>query len=241
MVVGVYDKTSTFTMQDCSFIGNYARDGGAWFSYSSGDADFSNCVFQENTATEEGGVGNIRSGSTVTMLLCTFDANIADSDCDGVGGSGLLEIASSSVTLENPIICTNLVCDTIEDFSADQPTIVGGITGCSTGFGACCGGEACWEMDHTACLDGGGVWGGEDTICEMVDCYGIDAGGCCMNDQCVMSANEVACIEAGGEFHGALIECEDVECNGCPADLNRDGAVEVNDVIEVIAAWGACP
>jgi hypothetical protein len=237
----LYNKSSSMTVQDCTFDSNNANKGGAWFSYSSGDATITNTMFLNNTATDSGGAANIRSNSTVTFTGCTFDTNIADSDCDGVGGSGAIDIAGSTVSLENPIICVNLVCDEIEDFSADQPTIVGDIQGCSTGLGACCGGTACWELDYNACLEGGGVFNGEETVCEMVDCYGLEDGACCMNNDCVMASTEDACLEAGGRFEGALILCEDVECIGCPADLNNDGAVEVNDLIEVISSWGACP
>ncbi len=240
---GIYNKNSSITVQDSTFASNDATKGGAWFSYLNGDAEITNTIFVENTATAEGGAANIRSSSTVTFTDCTFDTNIADSDCDGSGGSGAIEIASSTVTLEDPIICVNLVCDIVEDFSGSEPTIIGDIVGCSTGLGACCGGEACWEMDYSACLDGGGVFGGEDTVCEMVECYGIDSGSCCLGNQCIIAANETACLDASGIFQGSQVMCDDeaVECVGCPADLNGDGSVEVNDVIEVISAWGACP
>ena len=239
----LYNKNSSITVLDSTFSSNEATKGGAWFSYLNGDATITNTVFLENTATDSGGAANIRSNSTVDFINCTFDTNIADSDCDGIGGSGAIDIASSTVTLEDPIICVNLVCDVIEDFSASEPVIVGDIIGCSTGLGACCGGEACWEMDYSACLDGGGVFHGEDTICEMVDCFGINSGACCLGSLCIVTANEAACVDADGIFQGIQVDCADeaVECIGCPADLNGDGSVEVNDVIEVISSWGACP
>jgi len=237
----IYNKSSSLIVQGCNFEMNVAgEDGGAFYSYNGGDSTFSNCQFLNNTAIDDGGVAYFRN-STASFTTCTFDANIADSDCDGSGGSGVMELYSSSVTLENPTICVNLICDTIEDFSGGQPTIIGDILGCSSGVGACCGGTACWEMSYSDCLDGGGVWGGEDTICEMVNCYSADAGGCCIDDQCIMAVTEDACLEAFGEFQGILIECADTECIGCPADLNGDGSVEVNDIIEVISSWGACP
>jgi hypothetical protein len=60
---------------------------------------------------------------------------------------------------------------------------------------------------------------------------------------CIVTANEAACVDADGIFQGIQVDCADeaVECIGCPADLNGDGSVEVNDVIEVISSWGACP
>lgn len=238
---GVYFKNGSVSVESSIFESNSSNKGGAWFSYQNGDATLTNTSFLENSATESGGAANVRNSSTVSFVTCTFDLNIADSDCDGVGGSGLIEIATSSVTLDNPTICVNLLCDVIEDFSDEQPTIIGDIQGCTTGMGACCGGAACWVMDYTSCLEGGGVFNGEETVCEMVECTGIDSGGCCLDIQCIMAATENACIDAGGVFQGNLIACEDVECIGCPADLNGDGSVEVNDIIEVISSWGACP
>ena len=240
---GVFDKGTTIIVDGSSFTSNTAQKGGGWFSYSFGDATLTNTTFVANSVSLEGGAANIRSNSDVTFVQCTFDTNVADDDCDGIGGSGAIEISTnSSVTLDNPTICVNLVCDIIEDFSSvTQPAIIGDILGCTTGMGACCGGTACWEMDYTSCLEGGGVFNGEETVCAMVNCMDIDAGACCVDNQCVMVIDSIACTDAGGEFQGALIECIDVTCVGCPADINGDGSVEVNDIIEVITAWGACP
>ena len=238
----IYNKSSSLIVQSCNFEMNVAgEDGGAFYAYNDSDSTFSNCQFLNNTAIINGGVAFFRN-STALFTTCTFDANIADSDCDGLGGSGVMELYGTSiVTLDNPTICVNLICDTIEDFSGGQPTIIGEILGCSSGLGACCGGDACWEMSYSDCLDGGGVWGGEDTICEMVNCYSTNAGACCIDNICVMAATSAACEDANGIFEGELIECVDVVCEGCPADLNGDGSVEVNDIIEVISSWGACP
>ena len=30
-------------------------------------------------------------------------------------------------------------------------------------------------------------------------------------------------------------------CNGCPADINGDGWVDTDDILAIIAAWGSCP
>jgi len=239
---GVFDKASNIIVGESAFTNNMANKGGGWFSYGAGNATISNTTFVGNSVSEGGGAANIRSVSIVSFIQCTFDTNVADDDCDGVGGSGAIDITSnSSVTLDNPTICVNLVCDVIEDFSGAQPTIIGDISGCSSGLGACCGGTACWVMDYNSCLEGGGVFNGEDTVCAMVNCMDMDAGACCLDNQCILVITSAACTDAGGDFQGELVECIDVVCLGCPADINGDGAVEVNDVIEVITAWGACP
>ena len=240
----IYNKSSLLSVQTCTFDSNAATEyGGAFYSYSGGESTFSDCQFLDNTTGGGGGAANIR-GSTASFSGCLFDGNIADSDCDGSGESGIMEIHLSSVTLENPTICTNLICDTIEDFSEEQPVIVGEITGCTSGEGACCGGVACWEMNYNDCIVGGGVWGGEETICAMVNCNSDNnsgLGGCCIDETCILAASSSACDDADGIFAGEHMQCVDVTCYGCPADLNGDGSVEVNDVIEVIASWGACP
>ena len=165
----VFNKGTSAVVQDCSFVDNSSNKGGAWFSYSGGDGIISNSVFADNAVTLSGGAAEIRS-SSVTFSDCTFDSNIADSDCDGSGGSSVVEIVNSTVTLNNPTICTNLVCDTQGNFSGDQPTIIGEIIECVIGIGACCGGSACWEMEEDMCLEGGGIWSGDATLCATVVC-----------------------------------------------------------------------
>ena len=31
------------------------------------------------------------------------------------------------------------------------------------------------------------------------------------------------------------------DCNGCPEDINSDGTVDIDDVFAVLAGWGPCP
>jgi predicted outer membrane repeat protein len=172
---GVYAKNSPVTVDSCMFIENATNNGGGWFSWSDGDANFTNCSFEGNTATNVGGAANIKS-STVEFDSCLFDSNIADSDCNGTGAGAVLEIVNSAVTLTNPTMCENYVCETDGDFSGDAPVIVGDILECTTGIGACCGGPACWEMDEETCLNGGGTWNGDATLCATVTCEGSNSG-----------------------------------------------------------------
>jgi hypothetical protein len=46
----------------------------------------------------------------------------------------------------------------------------------------------------------------------------------------------------GGEYQGHGTACEFVECvlPTDPADLNGDGVVDVADLLELLAQWGAC-
>jgi predicted outer membrane repeat protein len=242
---GLYAKNSYLDVQDCDFSSNYANRGGAWFSYLGGDALIVSTSFSYNSAKDVGGAIDLRNSSSVTFTNCEFNSNIADSDCDGEGDGAILDIVNSEATLQNPTVCDNLVCDVEGDYSGDSsPTIVGDVLECVIGIGACCGGAACWEMSESDCLDGGGDWVGDATVCVSSSCDtsgGEPLGGCCLADACVM-APEHACMEADGDFAGEDVDCVDVNCeSACAADINGDNLVDVLDIIELISAWGACP
>ncbi len=65
-------------------------------------------------------------------------------------------------------------------------------------------------------------------------------GACCVDSGCDLLA-EVTCSSLGGTWLGS----EGGTCDDCPqscnGDLNSDGVVGVEDLLLLIAAWGACP
>ena len=67
-------------------------------------------------------------------------------------------------------------------------------------------------------------------------------GACCTHNQltCV-EAPEIQCLQFGLEFLGEGTTCENASCvTSCPGDVNGDGNVDVNDLMILIAYWGAC-
>jgi len=174
---GVYAKNSFLEVQDCHFDLNASNRGGAWFSYLDGDARIEDTKFSNNSAKDVGGAVDLRNLSSITFVNCEFNGNTADSDCDGTGDGAILDLVNSSATLQSPTVCDNLVCGLDGDYSGDSsPTIIGDVLECATGIGACCGGSACWEMDEETCLDGGGLWNGDATLCATVTCEGSSSG-----------------------------------------------------------------
>ncbi len=68
------------------------------------------------------------------------------------------------------------------------------------------------------------------------------AGACCLGDSCVVVLLEESCIAAGGTYQGDNTICEASSCPGsCPADVDGDGEVGINDFLDLLAAWGPCP
>ncbi len=243
---GIFVTNSDLNVENCIFDLNASYDGGGWFSYAGGDATITNSAFTSNSAFRFGGAANVRSNSTVSFLQCTFELNVADSDCDAVGGGAVLNIANSLVTLEDAVMCYNLLCDTEDLFYGDSPIIIGDIDDCASTDdpGACCGGSACWVMSQDACVDGGGSWYGNGSLCSSVTCdggSGATTGACCVDGNCVQ-ATQLSCVDAEGVFYGTSMTCSVVECPAtCDADINGDGIVDVSDLLALIAAWGMCP
>jgi hypothetical protein len=67
-------------------------------------------------------------------------------------------------------------------------------------------------------------------------------GACCLPNGTCDDETAADCAEDGGIFHPDL-DCDQVTCTPslCPADVNLDGTVDVDDLLEVITFWGPCP
>ena len=69
----------------------------------------------------------------------------------------------------------------------------------------------------------------------------LPEGACCTNGSCAVTTR-VLCEHFSGAWQGDGSLCEDVTCEAdCAADVNSDGGVGVDDLLEVIGAWGPCP
>ena len=237
----IYIKNSLMNIDSSAFTQNNANRGGGIFTYAGGNITMQGGILSGNSAADVGGGAEIRS-STCSFTLTTFDSNISDSDCDGVGEGGAIDVVNSLVTVTDIVACANMACDELNDFSGDSLTIQGEIGGCDVSAGACCGGSACWIMEEDECLNGGGVFLGGGSVCVGDACEAsVVLGSCCVTPVCIMTT-EAECDDAGGDYGGEAVECSEVVCeSNCVADLDQNGVVNVDDLILVISYWGACP
>jgi parallel beta-helix repeat protein len=97
---GIYFDDIQFTVRNCHFYDNFAMQGGAVTAFS-GSPVFENCIFEDNTATGDGGGMYILDNSTVTLTNCLVRANQA------ANGAGLAINNSSSYILNNVTITEN--------------------------------------------------------------------------------------------------------------------------------------
>jgi hypothetical protein len=98
--------------------------------------------------------------------------------------------------------------------------------------------------DTTVCgntpdqIYGNWIDNGGNTIAEVCP---LNQGACCTNDNCLVSEQE-NCLAFFGEWQGEGTTCVNNPCpTSCLGDISGDGQVNVNDLLILIAAWGACP
>ncbi|HJN70995.1 MAG TPA: hypothetical protein QF528_00245, partial [Phycisphaerales bacterium] len=78
-------------------------------------------------------------------------------------------------------------------------------------------------------------------VIEYTTLPGSALGACCLDGMCITTA-AADCSGNSGSWGGPNSSCADFDCpENCPEDINNDGAVDVDDLLMMIAAWGACP
>jgi hypothetical protein len=103
----------------------------------------------------------------------------------------------------------------IDDTSARRPGGGGGIPA----TGACCLDGDCTITTEADC---GGIYQGDGTTCDDVDCGNATSGACCVGTDCSITT-PADCETSGGTYQGddTLCDpnpCEIPSCNGCGFD-----------------------
>jgi parallel beta-helix repeat protein len=153
-----------------------------------------------------------------TLTNCTFENNTATE-----WGGGMYFASDSFPTLTN---CT------ITDNTANH------------GGGMWCDGASVPILTNcTVCSNTpnqiSGSWSDEGGNIVSSLCPG--PGACCTNGNCVVSGQE-NCLAFLGEWQGQDTTCAGNACPvHCAEDINGDGVIDTNDLLSILAAWGACP
>ncbi|MCH7884064.1 MAG: hypothetical protein IIC01_02340 [Planctomycetes bacterium] len=83
------------TIQDSSFVDNFAHDGGAIFNWVSSAPRIARCLFDNNTAVADGGAMNSQPGTAPEIDTCVFRGNEA-----GFGGA-MINWATTTFVLDS--------------------------------------------------------------------------------------------------------------------------------------------
>jgi parallel beta-helix repeat protein len=256
---------SSSTFSDCMIMNNAATELGGGFYGWGGSATFSNCTIRDNTAADEGGgiltgydtnptitsttvcgndpdqiVGPFDDGGDNTIFAACDDSDgdgvpdsedafpddpneWADSDDDGVGDNG---DAFPSDPAEWADSDGDSVGDNGDAFPNDPDEWVD-----SDGDGVGDNGDA-FPSDPTEWTDsdGDGMGDNEDTA---------PRGACCVSSGC-FDGTDAQCTAAGGTWLREGGSCDDCPAP-CAGDTNGDGVVDIEDLLNMMGNWGACP
>lgn len=216
----------------CRFMGNTASTGGAIFTDDYGGISAYNCLFVGNSAAK-GGVSSCWEGGTIRLSNCTATGNSASVR----GGACYVE---GVVKIQNSIVCQNEPEDVVDyngsNWTSSYYSLIGdGWTGNGEGnvegdplFVAPDNGDyrlsgpsPCIDAaDNTAVLDD--VTTDLDGNTRFVDDPCIDDTG--IGDPPIVDM---------GAYERQVSEM-------CPADVNCDQTVDINDVFAIFGAWGTC-
>ena len=96
---GMYNREGSPTLNNCTFIGNAARDGGGMYNSNASRPVLTNCTFIGNSARVGGGLLNRYNNTKVTN--CTFSGNLARE------GGGMFNSHDIITSVENCIFSGN--------------------------------------------------------------------------------------------------------------------------------------
>ena len=104
--------------------------------------------------------------------------------------------------------------------------------------GACCIGSSCTDLGPIECATAGGDSAGLGTRCSDNDCA---PQACCLTSGDCLALRPAICLTVGGSVEST--DCASASCSvpSCEGDVNNDGFVNFNDLIQVLASWGVCP
>ena len=245
---GIYNRSySSPTVSGCDFLynvqsGNPLGSGGGMCTYGSGTGggpcypELTNCLFEGNEVSGDGGGMSNAYGSHTTVANCIFRGNVCGRDGGGIACVGAHDPnVPSNATISSCLIELNTSPQRGGGFfaRASEPVVIDSVirqNAAPTGGGAAFFESELTVMSGTAFCENDvePVWGafvdGGDNVYDEAcqgDCPGdVDGDGMVGVDDILLVLSDF-----GGPGAG---------------DANGDGSVDVNDILLVIGAWGGC-
>ncbi|MHC4083034.1 MAG: GC-type dockerin domain-anchored protein [Planctomycetota bacterium] len=255
------------TIENCVIANNVSSGNGGGVLIFNCAATISNCLIANNEAAELGGGVMVAYNVSLGMTNCTVAANLATFG-GGLACDDWFERMPSEVDVTNSVFWNEGEEITIRDASTVAiafSDIEGGYPG--TGnidadpqFVDPANGDL-HPLPGSPCIDAGNNTAVPDGVTtdldgnprfsddpDTPDCQ--QAPGTCGDPPVVdMGAYEFQ-IPCPGDINGdGAVDVNDFiqilvawgPCPGCPADINGDGVVNVQDFLALLARWGPCP
>ena len=237
---------------NCSFSGNMASDGrGGAVSCFGESASFSSCSFDQNSATSNGGALSLKcyddtSPTTFNIVSCSFWENTSAESgggiyistwgagyggieatieyttftaCDATRGGGIYANAGSDASSVELLHCT-FSDNTATSASYDAAVEVAGAAMTASM-------ASCTACDHAY---------GYEIDGDVIDLGDNDFGGWC----CPGDVDDNWQVDADDLLSIISLTWGDTGTEDVQDDVDRDGVVDVSDLIQVLHNWGSC-
>ena len=234
----LYSNTATGLIMNTSFIDCSAKFGGAC-EFREGTSEFYECVFQGNSATNDGGAIRVYSADAVITIE---DSSFSENHAEHFGSA--ISQSTGDLTLTNSDFIDNesgfAGCLYLRD---TDPAAIIEVSGCrfsgnETASGYPAEGIFSEEVINLTVLDSffcDHSLGGDITVA-YTDGGGNDLGNwCCPGDideDGDVDADDLGTLLTG--YGDASLDADDRE------DCSRDGDVDVEDLISMLSQWGTC-
>jgi hypothetical protein len=237
---GLYLVNSSFPIVNCTFAGNASSGNGGGVRIDDGSPAITSSIFWGNS--DAGGMDESAQIHRNSSPGTTVSYSIVQGGWSGDGSNNLdADPLFVDVDGADDVIGTD---DDDVRLLAGSPAIDSGDTATTAALlpdATDLDGYARVADDPATADTGVAVFG--VTIDRGPYEFGASAlatGACCIDGACI-EITEANCTAVGGAYFGDGSACGDVECPAaCPADVNGDGAVDVLDLLDVLAAWGPC-
>ncbi len=266
---------SDATIIECDFVANTTYNvGGGIFIRSSSSPTITACTFTNNLQTDNplgsgGGICVYGSGTGggpcyPVVTDCLFEGNTVNGD-----GGGMSNAYGSYTTITNCIFREN-TCGRdgggVAAVGENDPDVPSNVTvsDCLFEFNTAAdrGGGFfsrrsepsvmnCTIRENTA-SDGGGIYFFDSAAATMGDTQNcgnsapqvggdhVDLGGNTVSEECEDCAADIDGDGTVGVNDMLNLIANFGPCSGCAADVDGDGIVGVNDILIVLSAWGPC-
>jgi predicted outer membrane repeat protein len=213
------DWSSSPTITNCTIWGNTASSGGGIYCSWYCNPTISGCMILGNTASYGGGI------------FCNDNSNSIISDCTISGNTG--EYGGGGIYCNydsNPTISGSTIEGNTTQYSG------GGIF-CENGTPTISGSQICGNEPEQL----NGTWnsGGGNDIATNCPVALPPTGACCVSSGCVANSND-DCMALGGTWLGEGGSCDDCPAS-CMGDTDGNGVVNIEDLLNMLGSWGACP
>jgi hypothetical protein len=218
---GLYLQYGTHVIETTTLSSNTAINGGGGFQLEVDAANWDTCTFTSNHAEIGGGVFHLHHAdpsAESTFRSCIFNENHADYYGGGIGLEwGSLDIINCQIIDNTAAVLGGGV------YLHQTLTDVWNTTVC---------GNTPEQFNHNL----------SDTTFHSFAFVGPEcptpSGPCCLLG--CTATSEVDCLALGGTWLGEGGSCDDCPAS-CAGDTDGNGIVDIEDLLNMMGNWGACP